>query len=449
MIGMVKEIVRSYYLLLAIPVFVAIMAFITTAKELLMAVVFSALMVFLALATDTELSITVSADLSRTRVFAGDEIEAWVRVRVRGGLGLISIAMPPVSYGDSRRYREGFEVVSGKAAQILFKGFRDVEREFKVRVKALRRGIYEFGRVKYTYHHLFGLRIIEGEFDEGVRLVVMPRYRIIRRGVGRIKPSTVTPRVTPNRLGPHSTDFMDIREYVPGDPFKFINWKATARSVEGKLMVNNYEREGLRNVIFLVDLGPWMRLGYPHENPLEFGASLILSLTKVLLRYGYNVGLWTIPPSDVYVMPSSGQTQFYRVLSALLRIEHVEEPKYEFADPALVRVIMETKPILIVVTNIASKEVVNALRMSLCGGSKDSKCRLLGRVLIIDISHGSVVMREKLSDYEVTQCIGRVSTRGRLYRALPKGALVTPWDPGCENVGLAVARLMPRVRWLS
>lgn len=82
---------------------------------------------------------------------------------------------------------------------------------------------------------------------------------------------------------------MDIREYVPGDPFKFINWKATARSIEGKLMVNNYEREGLRNVIFLADLGPWMRLGYPHENPLEFGASLILSLTKVLLRYGYNV----------------------------------------------------------------------------------------------------------------------------------------------------------------
>ncbi|WP_054854535.1 hypothetical protein [Vulcanisaeta distributa] len=76
-----------------------------------------------------------------------------------------------------------------------------------------------------------------------------------------------------------------------------------------------------------------------------------------------------MPPSDVYVMPSSGQTQFYRVLSALLRIEHVEEPKYEFADPALLRIIMETRPILIVITNIASKDVVAALRKSLCVGA--------------------------------------------------------------------------------
>ncbi|BDR91272.1 DUF58 domain-containing protein [Vulcanisaeta souniana] len=445
---MVREITKSYYLLLAIPIFVAIMAIIATAKELLMAVIFSALMVFLALITDMKPVITMNIDLPRTRVFAGDEVEARVRVRVKGGLGLVSIATPPASYGDSRRYKEGFDVVNGKAAQIVFKGFSDVEREFKFKVKALKRGVYDFGRIRYTYHHLFGLRIIEDEVNDDIKLVVMPRYRIIRRGVGKIKPSTVTPRVTPNRLGPHSTDFMDIREYVPGDPFKFINWKATARSIEGKLMVNNYEREGLRNVVFLIDLGPWMRLGYPHENPLEFGTSLVLSLTKVLLRYGYNVGLWTIPPSDVYVMPSSGQTQFYRVLSTLLRIEYVEEPRYEFADPALLRVIMETKPILIIITNMASKDVVNALRKSLCVGP-GNRCRLLGRALVIDVSHGSIVMGEKLGDYEITTCIGRIGTRARLYKALPKGMLVVPWDPGCENVGLAVARLMPRVRWLS
>ncbi|WP_243666917.1 hypothetical protein [Vulcanisaeta sp. JCM 16159] len=170
---MVREIVRSYYLLLALPVFVAIMALIDTARELLMTIIFSVLMVSLALATDAKPAITMSIDLSKTRVFAGDEVEASVKVRVRGGLGLVSIAMPPASYGDSRRYREGFEVTNGKAAQIIFKGFRDVEREFKFRVKALKRGVYEFGRIRYTYHHLFGLRIIEDELNEGIRLVVM------------------------------------------------------------------------------------------------------------------------------------------------------------------------------------------------------------------------------------------------------------------------------------
>ncbi len=35
-----------------------------------------------------------------------------------------------------------------------------------------------------------------------------------------------------------------MRNYVPGDPYKFINWKATARDPGGKVMVNEYEREG-------------------------------------------------------------------------------------------------------------------------------------------------------------------------------------------------------------
>ena len=445
---MVREINKSYHLLMAIPIFTAIMAFIATARDLLMAAIFSAIMASLAMATNTNPTITVDLHIPRTKVFAGDEVEVRARVSVRGGFGLISIAMPPATYGGMARYREGFEVVNGRAAQVFFKGFRDVEREFSFRVKVMRRGVYDFGRVRYAYHHLFGLRIIEDEADEGFRLIVMPRYRLIRRGVGKIKPAAVTPMVTPNRLGPHSTDFRDIREYVPGDPFKFINWKATARSIEGEVMVNEYDREGLRNVIFLIDLGPWMRLGYPHENPLEYGASLVLSLTKVLLRYGYNVGLWTIPPGSIYVMPSSGQTQFYRILNALLRIEYLEKPKYEAVDPALLRVVVETKPLLIVVTNIANKDAVDAVRKSLCLG-QGGRCRLLSRALVIDVSHGSVVMRERLSEYGIKPCVGRIATRNRLYRALPRGVLVVPWDPGCEGVGLAVVRLMPRIRWLS
>ncbi|WP_054850247.1 hypothetical protein [Vulcanisaeta sp. JCM 14467] len=166
-----------------------------------MAVVFSAIMVSLAMATNTSPTITVELQVPRTRVFAGDEVEVRARVSVRGGFGLISIAMPPATYGGVARYREGFEVVSGKAAQVFFKGFGNVEREFRFRVRAMKRGVYDFGRVRYAYHHLFGLRIIEDEVDEEIRLIVMPRYRIIRRSVGRIKPATVTPRVTPNSLG--------------------------------------------------------------------------------------------------------------------------------------------------------------------------------------------------------------------------------------------------------
>jgi uncharacterized protein (DUF58 family) len=39
------------------------------------------------------------------------------------------------------------------------------------------------------------------------------------------------------RLG-HSLEFEQVKNYVPGDDYRTINWKATAR--QGSFMVNNY-----------------------------------------------------------------------------------------------------------------------------------------------------------------------------------------------------------------
>ena len=73
----------------------------------------------------------------------------------------------------------------------------------------------------------------------------------------------------------------------------------------------------------------------------------------------------------------------------------------------------------------------------------------MGRVLIIDVTHGSITHRELLGEYMVTPCLGVTPSRARLYRALPRWTQVVAWDPLCEGVGSLVARLMPRIRWLS
>jgi uncharacterized protein (DUF58 family) len=52
------------------------------------------------------------------------------------------------------------------------------------------------------------------------------------------------------KLG-HTTEFEQIKEYVRGDDYRTINWKATARS--GKLMVNQYADEKSQDVYCLID----------------------------------------------------------------------------------------------------------------------------------------------------------------------------------------------------
>src|SRR4029077_14685250 len=56
-------------------------------------------------------------------------------------------------------------------------------------------------------------------------------------------------------------EFDSLREHVPDDPFRSIDWKATAR--RGKLMVAQFDVERSQNIVLVLDAGRLMtpRLG--------------------------------------------------------------------------------------------------------------------------------------------------------------------------------------------
>ena len=57
----------------------------------------------------------------------------------------------------------------------------------------------------------------------------------------------------PVRVAGASTEFERIREYLPDDEFRRINWKATAR--RGQPLVNQFEAERSQNLVMLLDAG--------------------------------------------------------------------------------------------------------------------------------------------------------------------------------------------------
>jgi uncharacterized protein (DUF58 family) len=79
-----------------------------------------------------------------------------------------------------------------------------------------------------------------------------------------------------------------MREYIPGDDPKRINWKASARYNE--LIVNETEAERVTDVMIVLDTDVTM-LG-PTENELfERSVQAAASLTRLLLSQGNRVGL--------------------------------------------------------------------------------------------------------------------------------------------------------------
>ena len=54
-------------------------------------------------------------------------------------------------------------------------------------------------------------------------------------------------------------EFADLREYVTGDSFRFIDWTTTAK--QGKLFIKKYEEERQLTIFFLLILVNQCNLG--------------------------------------------------------------------------------------------------------------------------------------------------------------------------------------------
>jgi uncharacterized protein (DUF58 family) len=141
------------------------------------------------------------------------------------------------------------------------------------------------------------------------------------------------------RLPGASTEFERVREYVPDDEFRHINWKATAR--RGQPMVNQFEAERSQNLVVLLDAGRTMaalaeapaldtetdRAPPPGLTKLDYALNSALVLCYVASLRGDRVALLAYA-DDVrtFVPPQRGRRALLATVQALyaLRAEPVE-----------------------------------------------------------------------------------------------------------------------------
>jgi uncharacterized protein (DUF58 family) len=117
-------------------------------------------------------------------------------------------------------------------------------RELTYEVSGHNRGEYTTGPVEVSGSDPIGLFPFRKRFNEHTRVVVYPNTYPLEVIKNRGLP--VGSITSENRIYEDVTQFRSIREYIPGDEMKRINWKATARM--GKL----YSMEFLPTLYFPV-----------------------------------------------------------------------------------------------------------------------------------------------------------------------------------------------------
>ncbi len=122
------------------------------------------------------------------------------------------------------------------------------------------------------------------------------------------------------RIRGGGSEFESLREYVPGDEYKKIDWSATAR--RGKLISRQYEAERSQNIMLLLDTGRNMLQSIQKMAKLDYVVNTALMLAYVPAASDDKVGLMAFD-ADVraYLPPAKSKAQVYGILERLYNLE--------------------------------------------------------------------------------------------------------------------------------
>lgn len=135
---------------------------------------------------------------------------------------------------------------------------------------------------------------------------------------GLLHGATVAPR-GPNFKAGQGAEFRELRQLVPGDSYRSIAWKASAR--RGKLLVREVDDDPQAGWLVILDGSEDMCRGALGQQPLDSALAVALTLVQQRLAYGDPVGLVTVHHRVLKrLAPERSPVQLTRVQDALLEL---------------------------------------------------------------------------------------------------------------------------------
>lgn len=154
------------------------------------------------------------------------------------------------------------------------------------------------------------------------------------------------------RIG-HSYEFEQIKNYVRGDDYRSINWKATSR--RGQLMVNQYEDERAQQVYAIIDKSRPMKMPFNGMSLLDYAINTSLVISNISLKKNDRAGLLTFSDKIGTTIKADRTTnQLNKILNALYNEkERHLEANYELLYRTVRRMI-QGRSLLFLFTNFES-----------------------------------------------------------------------------------------------
>ena len=189
----------------------------------------------------------------------------------------------------------------------------------RYKLRPTKRGEYGFGHILLYINTFIGLVSRRVKCAQSMNIAVYPSYIMLHQyeflaihhnlqelGVKKIR-----------RIG-HNTEFESIKEYIKGDDYRTINWKASAR--RHFPMVNVYQDERSQQIYNVIDKGRIMQNAYRGMTLLDYAINASLVLSFIAIRKDDKAGLATFAEDFETFIPAGKQvTQMQQILEGLYR----------------------------------------------------------------------------------------------------------------------------------
>ncbi len=179
------------------------------------------------------------------------------------------------------------------------------------------RGVYEFGNVNVFVSSVLGLVQRRYSVDKKMEVGVYPSILQMRKHDFQVfnKSSNAQGVKKMRRLG-NTNEFEQIKEYVKGDNYRHINWKATSR--RSKLMVNQYQDEKSQQIYFVIDKSRSMKMPFEGLTLLDYAINSSLVMSNVALKKGDKAGLITFSDKiGTQLKATKNSAQLKRIMELL------------------------------------------------------------------------------------------------------------------------------------
>lgn len=290
-------------------------------------------------------STNFSCDRSTSRLMSlGDDNEIRVHIRNQSP---INFSVKIIDELPAQFQKRDFEI-----NQTLDAGEQKTIAYF---LHPVRRGEFNFGNTNIYIQSKIGLATRRIIFNQQKSVPVYPSILQMKtmelKAFSKISTFQGIKRL--RRLG-HSYEFEQIKNYVAGDDYRSINWKATSRKSD--LMVNQYEDEKAQQIYSLVDKSRSMRLPFAGMSLLDYAINTSLVISNIALRKQDKAGLITFSDKIETILPAErNRMQLRKILESLYKQkENQHEANFELLYTT-VRNSVKGRSLLFLYTNFESQ----------------------------------------------------------------------------------------------